>query len=462
MKLNPKTLQAYNLFHKGALALAKAERQGIRLDLDYCTKATQELSDEIIKIEKELDETDFIKEWRKIQGSKFNLYSSNQLGKYLYDTLKYKAIKKTATGKGSTDNEALTALNIPEIKKYLRIKKLKKVRDTYLTGFTREAVDGMIHASFNLHNITTFRSGSSSPNLQNISKNDPETSKIIRSALFPRKGHQLMEVDYSQIEVRVGAAIHKDPSMISYIKNPGTDMHRDTCVDIFKIPKWDSKSKYYKKLRGITKGFVFSQFYGDYYVQCAENLARNCQLPKGIWKENTGIMIDENTHLSNHLIEQGITCYQEFENHLKEVEDIFWNVRFKIYTAWKKKTWNKYQKAGYIDMKTGFRCKGTMNRNEALNREIQGSSFHCLLWSFIRLTEIAEEEKWDTKLIAQIHDAIVFDVNPDELEHVLKTTKKVMCEDLKKHFKWINVPIDVEAEISPIDGSWYEVEGIKI
>ena len=462
MKVNPRLPQAYTLFHGGTLALAKAERNGIRLDGEYCDRMTEELSVMIEDIEKELYQTAFIKEWKKINGLSFNMYSSDQMSYYLYKVLEIPIQKKTETGKGSTDNEALTMLDIPELKRFLRIKKLMKIRDTYLKGFTRECVEGFIHPFYNISHIVTYRSGSSSPNFQNIPKRDEEAQKIIRQSLFPRKGYQLVEVDYSGVEVRIGAAYHKDPQMIKYIMDSTTDMHGDMAVEIFFLDFMDKTNKYKKELRNMSKGFIFSQFYGDYYIQCTENLAKACHLPKGMWKSGMGILVDRERHISDHFMENGIFCYQEFENHIKKIEDDFWNVRFKVYNEWKKKMWARYQKTGYVDMKTGFRCSGVTQKNKILNAPIQGSAFHCLLWSFVQLTELAEKENWKTRLIGQIHDAIVMDVHPDELTYVLKISKKVMCDDLRKHFKWINVPMDIEADVAPVDGSWYKVEGMKI
>jgi DNA polymerase-1 len=97
-----------------------------------------------------------------------------------------------------------------------------------------------------------------------------------------------------------------------------------------------------------------------------------------------------------------------------------------------------------------------MRKNECINIPIQGSAFHCLLWSFIQVDKISREQNWKSRLIGQIHDAMVLDVHPDELDMVASTVHKVTCEDLSKHWSWINVPLEVEAEVCPVDGSWNE------
>ena len=96
----------------------------------------------------------------------------------------------------------------------------------------------------------------------------------------------------------------------------------------------------------------------------------------------------------------------------EKFEDDFWNRRFKVYNRWKDKWWEGYQKNGYVSMYTGFRCSGIMRRNECINIPIQGSAFHCLLWSFIQVDKISREQNWKSRLIGQIHDAMVLDVHP--------------------------------------------------
>ena len=156
----------------------------------------------------------------------------------------------------------------------------------------------------------------------------------------------------------------------------------------------------------------------------------------------------------------GIISLGTFTKHLKVIEDHFWNDRFPVYNDWREKWWRKYQKNGYLDMLTGFRCSGVMDRNSVINYPVQGAAFHCLLWSFIECSRLIKD--WDTKLIGQIHDSIIFDTHPDELENLLKLVKRVTCVDLLKEWKWIIVPLDIEAEASPVDKSWYHKEEILI
>lgn len=453
--------RGYDLLHKGTLAFARAEQQGMRIDVEYCNKAKKDIDVRIIELEQKFKKSNLYGAWKKAYRS-VNTNSSHQLAHVLYDILSIKVGKTTDKGKGATDKETLQQLNVPGIEYIVQMRELKKIRDTYLEAFLREQIDGYIHPFYNLHTVKTFRSSSDRPNFQNIPKRDKEAMQIVRSALYPRPGHQLLEVDYSGVEVRVGACYHHDPNMISYIKDPISDMHGDMAEQLFLIDNFDRSIPEHKFLRGAAKnGFVFPEFYGDYYRNCADHLA--CKwggLSKKKWKKGDGVLVGEGVSLADHLKVKGIRNYAVFEEHVRKIEEDFWGRRFAVYQAWKDKWWRKYQKRGYVDTLTGFRCSGFMSKKDCINYPIQGSAFHCLLWSFIELDRIAQEECWDTKLIGQIHDAIILDVAPNELEHVLYTIKKVACHDLVKAWDWITVPLDMEADLCDVDTSWADKKGV--
>lgn len=461
MKIEADLPKAYKLFHNGTMAFARAEQQGMRIDLEYCQRIQKELTSEIHKIQNELYKTKFYQDWLKTTKGKPNIYSNSQLGDYLYQTKGLKPAKTTVTGQGSTDEEALESLGIPEITDLLRLRKLKKIRDTYLKGFIKEQVRGYIHPNFNLNIARTFRSSSSNPNFQNIPKRDQEAAEICRKALFARPGHHLVEVDYSSIEVCISACYHKDPTMIKYIEEPSSDMHGDMAEQIFFLPKLDKSIKGHKTLRSAAKnGFVFPQFYGDYYGNCGPALASQWGgLPeKKRWRPGTGVEIEPDYFLSDHLIQNGIKNLTDFVEHIKQIEQHFWGSRFRVYDNWKKKWWTQYQKRGYIDMLTGFRCSGAMSMNDATNYPIQGTAFHCLLWSFIELDKVLRARKLKTKLIGQIHDAIVLDVPPDELEEVAGLLQEIMIDKLQEYYDWIIVPLAIEMDVAGAGESWNEVK----
>jgi DNA polymerase I len=462
MKIHPNSQQAYQLFHEGTLAFARAERTGIRVDTEYLEHTIKRTLQKIARLEKKFKESEFFTEWNNSTNKTININSGQQLGEFLYGVKGIEPKKRTPSGKGSTDEESIQQLNLPELKFYKDRTTLKKALDV-LQGFQQEQIRGIIHPSFNLNLARTYRSSSRNPNFQNIPKRDKELMKTCRKALFPRPGHQLLEVDYSQLEVRIAACYHEDPVMLKYIKNPASDMHADMTRQLFKIDKFDKSKPSHKELRAATKNsFVFPQFYGDYYKNCAINLA--CKwggLPEGKWKSGEGMEMEEG-HLSDHMISKGFKNIQAYTKHVQKIEYDFWNNRFTEYQKWKNKWWAKYQRFGYTDLLTGFRCSGIMNQKDVINYPVQGAAFHCLLWSFIELDRIIQKKGLDTRLLGQIHDAIVLDVAPEELDYVSKLLPRVMCDDLRKAWKWITVPLEVEADISEIDESWADIKKYEL
>jgi DNA polymerase-1 len=460
--MNPNTDEAYKLLHSGIFALARMEQQGFRVDTKYLSKKKKEITQNIETLEDEFKNTKFYAGWEKIYKSKTNMYSGQQLSHYLYADKKLKVHKETKSGQGATDEEALKQLGIPELDILLRIKKLKKTRDTYLDSFEREQVDGVIHPFYHLHLVRTFRGSSDSPNFQNIPKRDEEIMELTRRAIYPRKGHQLMEIDFKQLEVRIAACYTGDQQLIDDILVG--DMHRDMAIELFKLDKYNPEDHSHKVLRQAAKnGFVFPEFYGDYYKNCASNLVVNWgKLPKdGRWKTGQGIQF-ENTHLSDHLIKHGFKNLEQYANFVNKVEFDFWNKRYRTYTKWKDSTWEEYQRTGKVYTKTGFTYQGVMKRNDVLNYPIQGSAFHVLLWSLIEGVKAQIRERWQTRIIGQIHDAIILDVHPKELKKVIKIMQCIMCNDVRQHWPWITVPLEVDAEVCDVDASWAEKKPYKI
>jgi DNA polymerase I-like protein with 3'-5' exonuclease and polymerase domains len=257
---------------------------------------------------------------------------------------------------------------------------------------------------------------------------------------------------------------HKDPTMMKYLQDPHSDMHGDMAAQIFCIDDFDKKKHpEHKYLRNATKNsFVFPQFYGDYYANNAQGFCNSwLHLPLGRWKPGTGPDMPGGIKLSDHMISKGIRSYQDFEDHMKKIEKDFWGRRFYVYQKWKDTWVEAYQKKGFFDMYTGFRCSGIMRKNEVINYPVQGAAFHCLLWSFIQLDKILVGN-YRSRLIGQIHDAVILDVHPDELEEIAYIIKKVTCRDLPEAWKWIIVPLDVEADLCPVDGSWNMKESYKL
>lgn len=435
-----------NFLREGEMALVELESEGLCTDLLVLEKQKERINYKIKFIEESMEEDDDIQYWRSTYKENFNMRSPIQIKHILFEYLKIKPIAFTKKGNTRVNAETLEEYEeeAPFIKNLVYIRKLTKARDTNLKGIAREVVNGRMHPMYGLHGVESMRSNSSSPNAQNFPKRNPELEQIVRSVIVPSKGRQLLEVDYKAIEVKISACYNKDPMLISYVKDTSKDMHRDMAMELFLL----SKDQVSKDLRYISKnGFVFPEFYGSYWKSVAP----------AVWKtlrRSNPLLKDSEITIMQHLKGEGIKQYEDFEKHLQKVEGAFWNKRFKVYRDWKEDTIETYYRKGYMDTYTGFRIKGPLDRTQIINLPIQGSSFHCLLWSLIQLCRIAKEENWQSKWVGQIHDSCINDLLSTEKEHVIDVTRRVMTQDILKHWKWITVPLEVEMEITPIDKAW--------
>jgi hypothetical protein len=289
---------------------------------------------------------------------------------------------------------------------------------------------------------------------------------MIRRGILPCKSeHQLGEVDYSGLEVRIAACYHKDPAMIAYINDPAKDMHRDMACRCFFL----KAAQVTKPIRFISKNsFVFPEFYGAYWKSIAP----------AMWEAAGAQVLAGKTTLQQHLQAHGVaglgTLKMDekgyfhpatndcFYAHIQRIEIWFWTKKFPVYAAWRKSWYDSYLTRGSFRTLTGFRCRGEMRRTEVINLPIQGSAFHCLLYSLIQIQQWLVANEMETRLIGEIHDSLLFSFHPDEVQMVLKKAQKVMCEDVRRHWPWICVNLAVEAEIAPPGKSWAEMAPIKI
>ena len=447
------TYSPFKLLHEGAAALGRAEAVGICIDVPYYERTTKKLEREIRYYKELFESSDLARQWKKVYRGNTNFESNDQLAKVLFDHMKIEAVRFTDKGNASTDEEALESLKIPEVEGIIKIRKLTKIKDTYLGGYLREHVNGIIHPSFKLHNVISFRSSSSDPNFQNVPNRDKEAKKLCRTGIIPRKGNLLLCADFKGAEVCSAAFYNKDPNLMVYLNDFSKDMHRDVGMDLFSLTLDEMKA--FKPLRGVIKnGFTFPQFYGDWYKSCAEAMWQDVQEDQ--YRLASGI------HVIDHLASKGIKTYQSFEDKVKKTEDIFWNKRFKVYRDWKEQWWNEYCDKGYFETLTGFFCRGVMDRKQAINYPIQGTAFHMLLMVLILLDRIQDERQWKSRIIAQIHDELVMDVHPDELEEVVEVINWLVEVKLKKIFPFINVPIVIEVEATDIDKPWCEKKEFKL
>lgn len=456
LRVEPNQAEGYRLMHDGMLCFADLDQRGICVDTDYVNAQIGETNKKVKALKLEFREYEEVKKWRSRFGANFNEASPPQLAWLLYQELKQPVQRYTDKNQPSTDEDALMMMDLPFVQTLLNIRKMERVANTYLANILSETVDGILRPSFHLGFAKTYRSQSDSPNFQNIPIRIPEMAKIIRPCFRARPGHQLLEIDNSGAEVRGAACYHEDPRMVDYIKT-GYDFHKELALEIFLLIEellGDTSRRPGKTIRHISKNkFVFPEFFGNYYEKVAADIWWALRLEKPTLTNGMLLM--------DWLGTKGLNTLRKFTEHIKQIEDRFWNERFPVYTDWKYKWYDGYCRRGYFDTLSGFRCSGVMKRNEAINYPIQGTSFHIFLWGLIRLNSELKRLKFTSRLIGQIHDSALIDIWPPELENVLALAKQIMTQDVRKAWKWITVPLEFDAELAPVDGTWYDKEKIK-
>lgn len=443
---DPGLTAGYNLIHNGILAYTQASRCGFHVNTKHVEAQYAHMGRRIDRMKAALEDFPEVVAWKEREGKDYNPDSNPQLAKTLFVDMGIECPKTTAKGGYSTDEETLSSIEHPLVRRILDIRKLSKARGTYFGGLLRETVDGVLHPSYKTNTVRTYRSSCSDPNIQNFPIRDPLMGKIIRKAIIAPYGYLLGEVDYSGIEVRVAASYHRDPTMIAYLEDPTKDMHRDMAMECYML----SIDEVCKPCRQAAKTyFVFAQFYGDYYKSCAEKLWH--EIEKQDLKTKQGVPLYE------HLRKKGIRDVEDFIEHVKKVEKAFWEERFPVFNEWRIKQFRDYLRDTDFRMHTGLICSGIMARNDVINYGTQGVASHCLMKSFTELQKEMEDRAMRSYLAGQIHDSLLPMMHPEEFSTVLNMAESIMCAKLKKDWDFLDdIPIDIEADVVPIGKTWYD------
>lgn len=457
------TPEANQLWLNTAITLAEMSAHGFCVDTEYVRTKSKEVREDIARLEEQIRLTDEYRVWRSVYGPKTKLTSRSQLKEVMYKHLGYAKYTNARTMKVQMNEAALEYIDTPFAHQYLEVEKLKKALGTYLEGIIPEIRNGKVHPFFSLNNVDSYRSASQSPNVQNIPKRNPVTKKLARRAYIASPGNVICEIDFGQLEVRISECYHKDPVMHAYLLDPKSCMHTDTAMELFSLERGEVSKK---GTRDIAKNaFVFAQFYGSTWFNCAPQMWKRLVRDKCTLEGSDKLILD-------HLREQGITelgdCDPEsdpapytFGYRCKQVEDSFWNRRFTVYTEWKKQFFNKYlENKGFV-MKTGFACTNDLSRRQVLNYPIQGSAFHCLAKSLNLIRAEIRKKRMRSRLVTEIHDALVADCPASEVHDFAKLCERIMTKQVPEQWRWINVPLVVEAEASALDGSWAEMSPLK-
>lgn len=426
--------KGFEFFMESAQTLTIAQANGFNVTLDKLQEVQEELDAQMLIQHQKIMGSPLLKQWT---DGTFNYQSSPQLSKLLYEIMGLKPTKYTDAKKPSVDEETLAKLDVPIIKDILAYRKLFKMRNTYIAQYKTEVIGGKIHPYFNINRVDTMRSSANSPNVQNQPKRDKNAKKLLREFITPSKGNRIVEMDYKSLEVSGNCMFSKDPTLMRYLLDPSTDMHRDSAADCFML----KPEEVTKALRGDVKGqFVFAEFYGSFYKQVAKDLWETAEVH----------------NLRQHLFDKGVKNFDDFERHIQEAERILWEDRFPVHNEWRESQWKFYQKHGYVELKTGFKCYGPMSRNNTFNTPVQGSSYHILQWTMNQVNKkVMRLER--SRIIGEIHDSCIFDAHPSEQDLIDYWYWDYGTQKVREHWDWINVPLTIEKEQSEIDGSWAEM-----
>ena len=392
--------------------LKNMEIEGINIEVDALKKFGEELNSDLIHLKSEIIEA---------AGEDFNLDSPRQLGTILFEKMQISnKAKKTKTGQYATSEDVLQKheKDHPIVGNILNYRQLKKLKSTYVDPLPElcDPVDGRVHTSFMQTVTATGRLSSNNPNLQNIPIRTAK-GREIRKAFVPRdEKHQLLAVDYSQIELRIIAALSKDKSMIEAFQK-GVDIHTATAAKIFKTPV----SEITRDQRYQAKAVNFGIIYGQSAFGLAQNL--------NISRKEAKIIID--------------SYFEEYPTIKKYMENVVASAREKGYV---KTVLDRRRYLPDINSSNAI-VRGYAERN-AINAPIQGSAADVIKLAMVAVQKEMAKLKLHSKMILQVHDELVFDVHSDEQEIVEKLVKKSMEGALK-----LSVPLEVEYKIA---GNWLD------
>ena len=392
--------------------LTSMEIEGIRVNTDFLSELSEELTKDINRLEKGIYEQ---------AGEEFNLASPKQLGPILFDKLKLvDKPKKTKTGQYSTAEDVLSYLAKDHqiVADILEWRSYKKLQSTYVDALPNEInpKTKRIHTVYAQAVAATGRLSSNNPNLQNIPIRT-ERGRQVRKAFIPRsEDYVLLAADYSQIELRIIAALSEEENMIKAFQN-GEDIHAATAAKVFGVPLEEVS----REQRGNAKTVNFGIIYGV----SAFGLSNQTTLSRSEAKE---------------LIDTYYKTYPKLRSYISNQID-FARENGYVETILERRRYLKD-----INSRNAV-VRGAAERN-AVNAPIQGSAADIIKIAMINIHKKLEEENFKTKMLLQVHDELVFDAYKPELEAV-QTLIKTEMENAYK----LSVPLDVEIGIGE---NWLE------
>jgi DNA polymerase-1 len=385
--------------------LKEIEQEGIAIDVAGLNEYSKQLEITLIELEKGI---------KAEAGMDFNVDSPKQLGEILFDVLKISAkAKKTKTGQYATSEDILQKheKDHPIIPMILQYRQLRKLKSTYVDPLPTmtDKIDGRIHTSFMQTVTATGRLSSNNPNLQNIPIRT-ENGREIRKSFIPRNtDFTLMAVDYSQIELRIIAALSKDVAMIEAFKS-GHDIHKATAAKVFHV----QLDEVTREQRSAAKAVNFGIIYGQSAFGLSQNLGISRTEAKGI--------ID--------------SYFEQYATIKTYMDDAVTQAREKGYVE------TIMQRRRYLpDINSSNAVvRGFAERN-SVNAPIQGSAADIIKMAMVAVYRAMQQQDLKSKMILQVHDELVFDVHNSEKDLMKKLVKEAMENAIQ-----LDVPMEVELQ----------------
>jgi len=405
-----------NLFKNIEMPLLKVlsvmELNGIKLDSKFLSKLSKKFHKEL----EELEESIF-----KYSNEKFNIASPKQLGEVLFGKMKIiDKPKKTKSGQFSTSEDVLTKLASKHIivQKVLEWRSLQKLLNTYIDSLPKQvdSISNRIHAEFNQAVASTGRLSSNNPNLQNIPIRNPRGREIRKAFVCKNNDYLMLSADYSQIELRVIAALSKDPNMISAFKN-NEDIHSSTAAKVFNI----DIDKVTKEQRSNAKTVNFGIIYGV----SAFGLSNQTSLNRSESKE---------------LIESYYNAYPKLKNYISD------QINFARENGYVETIFGRKRYLKDINSRNPI-VRGAAERN-AVNAPVQGSAADIIKLAMISIQNKIEENGFKSKMLVQVHDELVFEIHKNELEKM-----KILIQNLMENVHDLGIPLKVDMDVGL---NWFE------
>jgi len=390
--------------------LIQMEKNGVYLDIDFLKKMSISLTNDLEKLEKEIYDN---------AGEIFNIKSPKQLSYILFEKLKLPVIKKTKTGY-STNEFVLEKLKdehtLPKI--ILDYRKLIKLKSTYVDALPKlkNPKTNRIHTSFNQTVAATGRLSSTNPNFQNIPIRTEIGREIRKSFVAQNDGWKILSADYSQVELRIMAHMSKDEKLVEAFKND-VDVHSSTAALVYSVDLKDVS----KDMRRTAKVINFGIMYGAGPFRISNELNISIKEAKEI--------------IDNY--------FEKFSGVRSFIDKIIEETKTKKFV-----TTIFGRKRQVIDIDSKNHNLKEAAKRVAINMPIQGTAADIIKIAMIKINNVFNEEKLNSKMILQIHDELVFEVHPDELEKV----NEIVKSNMENAYKLI-IPLNVDIEIGD---SWYE------